>query len=587
MARPQPQPRSSLRWARAAYAVWLACALGCGGAERRFPLREALWVDPDMRPFSAPCRKDEDGERVCMPEPYVSPLVWDAADNTIFLPISGFFAVEQSGEAINVNSFDEVADSSWFQNRIGRRPLAQGALQRGACDRPQQLDPNDPDGSWLVDMGKQNGATPGFRVRTPAGGKFLLKADRAAVSERASAASVIGSRLYHAAGYYTPCERVIYIRKSLLELKPGLMATDNTGISRPFDRQALDTMLAHAAWRGDHVRLAASEWLPNPILGPFTYEGTRDDDPNDVVAHEDRRELRGGRLIAAWLNHFDSREQNTMNTWVSVSDRGKTESSGYIRHYYLDFSDSFGSEWDWDGISRRLGHSYYLDVGHVLEDFVTLGLLDRPWDRAHYTPGARIFGYFSARDFDPEAWRPGYPNPAFSRMTERDGAWMARILARFSPADLHGLVELADLSDPAHARFLEHTLYVRLQRILHRYFARVSPLADVALRGNELCARDLSRSARVYVESAYRYRALRTDHAQNTRPLPVRNVDQDFVCVPLGSSSVTRGLAYDAPTRYLTVEIHNGAARAPLQAHLYDLGPQLGYRLVGLERPEP
>jgi hypothetical protein len=557
-------------------------AFGCGGASPRFPPHDPLWVDRDDRPYSVPCSKDDDGERRCMPEEYVSPLIWDAVDNTVFLPISSFLGVERRGESVNVNSFDETPDSSWFQNRIGKRPVNRDELLRGACSESSALNPDDPDGSWLIDMGKQNGATPGFRVRTPGGGKFLLKADVAAVVERASAASVIGSRLYNAAGYYTPCERIIYVRPELFTLKPGLRSTDNSGVTRHFDAATLKRILANGAWRDGRVRLAASQWLPYPILGPFTYEGTRSDDPNDVVPHEDRRELRGGRLLAAWLNHFDSREQNTMSTWIAAGP-DKKSSPGHIRHYYLDFSDSFGSEWDWDGISRRLGHSYYLDAGDIVEDFFTLGLLDRPWDRARRTPGALLFGYYTARDFDPEAWKPGYPNPAFSNMTEHDGAWMARVIARFTPQDLHALVQLADFSDPKHAALLERALVDRQQLILRRYFARLSPLADATISGTELCAVDLSRRAHVYAPRAYRYRAVRSDSASSSAAesaasaLAVRSTRDDVICVQLGPAA--------AAPHYLTVRIHNGVTTGPLEAHMYALGRQ-GYRLVGVQRPE-
>jgi hypothetical protein len=39
------------------------------------------------------------------------------------------------------------------------------------------------------------------------------------------------------------------------------------------------------------------------------------------------------------------------------------------------------------------------------------------------------------------------------------------------------------------------------------------------------------------------------------------------------------------PSRYLVVTLDNGAAAFPLRAHLYDLGVERGFRLVGLERP--
>src|SRR5690348_3987487 len=102
---------------------------------------------------------------------------------------------------------------------------------------------------------------------------------------------------------------------------------------------------------------------------------------------------------------------------------------GYVRHYILDLGDSFGSVWSSQPLSKRLGYAYYQDFNYLALDFLTIGAIERPWERAQRDGG--IFNYFSARDFDPEEWRGGYPNPAFTRMTEADGAWMARIIARF------------------------------------------------------------------------------------------------------------------------------------------------------------
>jgi hypothetical protein len=196
---------------------------GCGGAVRRFPLRAPLQQDTDMRSFAAPCRpdpsKDDPKHQSCTPEPYVSSFAWDAADHTIFRPLTRVFAVDPGGEAVNVNAMDEVPDSSWFENRLGRRPLSMDEITKGPCKK--DLEPEGAkDGSWLIDKGKSDGATPGFRVKTESG-KFLLKGDFDAQPERPSAASAIGMRLYYAAGFHVSCDSVVYFKPSLLKLTPG------------------------------------------------------------------------------------------------------------------------------------------------------------------------------------------------------------------------------------------------------------------------------------------------------------------------------------------------------------------------------
>ena len=54
--------------------------------------------------------------------------------------------------------------------------------------------------------------------------------------------------------------------------------------------------------------------LPGKPLGGFRYHGTRPDDPNDVVPHEHRRELRALKVFAAWTNLVDMKAGNTLDT---------------------------------------------------------------------------------------------------------------------------------------------------------------------------------------------------------------------------------------------------------------------------------
>jgi hypothetical protein len=559
------------------------CLFACG--ERRFPARDPVWQDTDRTPVSVNCAErpnDDDPKHIaCTPEPYVSPLVWDAADNSVFRPLAKLFAVDPPGEARNVNAFDEVPDSAWFQNRIGKQRPSRDELLRGACAPEEMLNGETAArGSWVIDQGKPNGATPGFRIRVEGKRKFMLKTDSPEQPERPTAASAIGAAIYHAVGFNTSCEQIVYFDPAVFTLKPGLIAADNTGVKKPFDQHALAWVLSQAAKRGSLLRMQASAWLPGELLGPFRYEGTRPDDPNDVIPHEDRRDLRGARLLAAWLNHFDAREQNTMDSWIAADPKVKDSSPGYVRHYYLDTSDSFGSEWADDEISRRLGRSYLLDFGDIGADLVTFGAITRPWEEAKRTPGYELFGYYHYRDFDPEGWKNEYPNPAFSRAREHDNAWMARILARFERSDIEALVSLGKFSRPEHAEFLSEVLEQRLRKILDRYLLSLSPLADLRVEGDRLCATDLARRRSMRAQTAFRYRAsIERDDGESSLSVEVKPAGE--ICMSLPRPA---GRGGSSPA-YGIVHIDNGASRYELRAHLYDFGPGRGYKLVGIERP--
>jgi hypothetical protein len=560
----------------------------CASTYRPFPLRAPLRQDGDLRPVAVHCRtestKNDPHHVSCAPEVYESPIIWDGADNMVFRPLAESLGVIAQTEAANVNSFDEVPDSAWFTNRPSSRPVSIEELRLGACAPAQILEPDTAaDGSWVIDKGKANGSTAGFRVSIPGKGKYLFKAEEPDQPERPSAASVIGAAVYGTAGFNTSCEQIVYFKPSLLTLTPGLRSKGNFSAPTDFDRQALDKVLADCPHRDGLVRMQASAWLPGYLIGAFRYEGTRGDDPSDVVAHQNRRELRGGRLLAAWIDHHDAREQNTMDSWIAESKDPPDSSPGRVVHYYLDTSECLGSEWQWDEVSRRLGHSYIVDWGDLAADFVTLGIPVRPWDRVKHQPGLEIFGYFDVENFDPEGWKNEYANPAFSRMTERDGAWMARVLARFTPAMVKTLAEMGQFTNPAWTAYLAEVLEGRLERILNRYLTRLSPIAELHVEGTEkLCGIDVAEARAVREPDRFQYGARLVGGGE----APVTKLDGGRICAALPHVAPDGGSADGAPERYVRVRIDDGVAKGPLIAHLYDLGPTRGYVLVGVERPE-
>ncbi|MEM9072949.1 MAG: hypothetical protein AAGE52_30860 [Myxococcota bacterium] len=549
--------------------------LSCASEIRRFPLDEPMWRDEeDFRTFTP------------MPEEYFSPFAWDGADQMLFRPMSRFFQVDPARESVNVNAMDEVPDSSWFTNRLSRQRMTTEEIVRGSCEG-DPLDDNV--APWTITSAKPNGANPGFIMEDAQGRKFLLKFDGLQQPERATAADIMGSRMYYAAGYFAPCNRLVFFNREILEIADDA-EVEVLGDKRPMTWEMLEPMFARAPRLPDgRMRAASSQFLPGRPIGPWRYESTRDDDPNDVIPHEDRRELRGGYVIASWINHFDAREQNTLSMWIA-EENGR----GHVRHNYIDFGDSFGSLWAWDGISRRLGHASYFDIRTLMVDFVTLGILPRPWNKMRYGPAGETLGYFDDWYFEPDQWEPGYPNPAFLKASEHDNAWMGRILANLTPEHIEAIVNEAKVTNELTHNELVRILQGRHRRILRRWLGRLSPLTWPVLEEREdgvrLCLRDLAVSTDLieWENRPYWARAWRHAGGNDLEPVEVTGLSRqhpDRVCAPLPSTD-----ASESDPAYWIVDVAGqwGAEdddALPARVHLYQLGPRR-YRIVGLERPD-
>jgi hypothetical protein len=186
-------------------------------------------------------------------------------------------------------------------------------------------------------------------------------------------------------------------------------------------------------------RVHASKALPGLPVGVFTYHGTRGDDPNDVVPHEHRRELRALRVFAAWVNHHDVIAINTLDTLVRQGDQF------IVRHHLIDFGSTLGSA---ALRPRRFdhGHQYAVEPGNLLTNALSFGLHVRPFERVRYRDLPSV-GRFSADRFDPERWKPEVPNPAFLRARADDLFWGARRVMAFTDEMIRAAVASASCSD--------------------------------------------------------------------------------------------------------------------------------------------
>ncbi len=563
----------------------------CGQSVRRFPNAAPRWEDFDRN--HVPERPDD----------YYSGMIADAADKSLLRPLARLPYLPLPERARNVNALDEVPNSSWFQNRIGFHDLTPERVARAACGDTPSLDPTK---KWTIIAAKPNGAYPGFFIKAGEE-RYLLKFDSPVQPGRATSADVIGSKIYWAVGYNTPCNEIVHFQRNILEIDPGATAEDRYGKKHPITQEDIDAVLAKAYRSKDGVlRASASRFLPGKPLGPFKYQGRRGDDPNDRVRHEHRRELRANRILSAWLHHHDAREQNTLDVWVE--GQGKDESRDFIRHYMIDFGDCLGSRWFFDPLSKRFGHSYFVSGDQALVDIVTFGAYPRPWHHLEVNPEAEIFGYFNVEDFHPETWVTEYPNAAFSEMRFDDALWMARILSRFTREHIEAIVAEAKLENEHAEQYLVETLLGRRDVISREYFTEYAPLDEFRLvrrtsgdPTQSLCFEDLAVGGGIvdpkrtlYKGRFYGGRKLDQEMGWLQFSPDPQHPHRSCIQFPVGhkrpADLTPPGAPDDHPLRYgvLKIWIHQKPGVRPTSAihvFFYDMGPQRGFRLVGIERP--
>ncbi len=395
-------------------------------------------------------------------------------DSNVYDFVANTFAslgVRHDVRAQNVNTIGEVPDSSWFVNRMGQRTLSIAELVRGP-DRFESVSLN----GWKVSGGKSSGLQPGFRMTDPSGRLHQIELDPPSNPEMATGAEIIGTAFYHAFGYHTVEVYIAELDPATIEIAPTARITDPlVGERRPLTRRDVNDVLSRGARMANgRYRVLVSKFADGAPLGNFRYYGTRPDDPNDIVPHEDRRELRAARVFGAWLNHDDSRGVNSLDMLQTDGSRR------YVKHYMFDFGSIMGSGTVFPQ-RHRAGNEYILDWAPGWLTLATLGLYTRDWLHIDYPDAPSSVGRFEGHSFDPLAWLPEYPNTAFDNMRADDAFWAARIVSGFSDTSIRAIVEKARYSDPRATDYITATLIARRDKVLKAWLTGLNPLVDFAL----------------------------------------------------------------------------------------------------------
>ncbi len=429
-------------------------------ALRFFP-DDPLWVDVDMLVDASHVKAQELSQS------------YDFIENTFALK-----GDRRDVRAMNVNTLDEVPDSSWFTNRIGLRPLDNIELARG---------PNSVEAlraaAWTIVAGKNTGLQPGFRAVITGGNDaqlYQLEFDPPGHPQLATGAEMIGTLLYHALGYNVVENYIVYVDPATLTIDPRATYRDRDGRVQPFTPDTLERVFWRAARSADGTyRALASRFAPGKPAGQFRYYGTRHDDPNDIYPHEHRRELRAARVFAAWVNHDDSRANNTLDM---IEGDGAQSA---LRHYMFDFGSIMGSGTTGPDTARS-GRAYLIDGPTAWRVLRTFGLWAPAWARRYIAPYHPSVGPFTADGFVPGDWKAEYPNTAFLNMRPDDAFWGARRVAAFSDDQLRLIAAQGRYSDPAATAQVAQALIGRRDLIARAWLTTVTPLVSPTLEDGRL-----------------------------------------------------------------------------------------------------
>jgi len=528
-----------------------------------------------MRP-SAAAPKFYDDDPIAVDRPTQDATQVKATDVRLFVDLTSNiargFSVVAPRRAANLNTVDEVPDSSWYTNRLGRVGITpeQMAVGPNTTDGPAA-------GRWTVTSSKSDGVTPGFTIKDARGDRWFLKFDPPGYRGMATGTEVAVTKLMWALGYNVPENHIAYLNRDQLAVGAEATFTTAGGAKRALRASDIDRLLQKADREPDgRYRVVASRALAGKPVGRIRFMGVRADDPNDVVPHEDRRELRGYSVFAAWLNHVDAKAINSLDTLVTENGRS------YVRHHLIDFGSALGS----GGVAPAehwAGSQYLIQPGDIGRQLVGFGFSFPRWHTERFYE-ARSIGRLQADNtrFNPDLWRPRVPNQAFLHARKDDKFWAAQRLTALTTDLLRAAVHAGDFGDPASEEFLVRALAERRDAIGRAYLTAVNPIVDPALDGNAtLTFRNAAVDAGVAAApEGYRASWSTFDNATGETTLIADTTSRN------AHFNAPAGLP-EAPGAFIEVRLsavdgHLPSWTAPVHAYFRHLAG--GWKLVGFER---
>ncbi len=315
--------------------ILLCLATSAFARELRYP--PARWVaDNDRVPFLLPPPPRQDDLNGLIRAPYnpLESFLRDAGQDlqtyiTMASSVSRVSTQHLPGlhaEADDTNNFDEVADSTWFTNRIGRAGVRAEELEAQVTRCRSAF----PSSATIIAAGVGR-ERPSLLIEDQHGIRFAIHPDPIKAPGSVSAPATAAALILWAAGYpVTDTCRISFDRsKATVDAKAVLVG--EYGKKTPLTATELNLLFKEFPSTMSAVAMRIPDGL---IFGPSSFTGERFGDRNERLRRQDRRELRGLRTFSAFIGWVTISERS----WLDVFSTAQPE-PGFFTHHLFNLTE--------------------------------------------------------------------------------------------------------------------------------------------------------------------------------------------------------------------------------------------------------
>lgn len=432
--------------ARRALLILVGLGLVCPGTAAtpyRFTTDEPVWTVQDTKPIPEPGGRGENRYH-------------NFIDGYWLRPLNDALGLRRQVDAQDLNSMEEVPGSSWFTPRLGNHPMTPEVVGRG----PLVAGVLRASAALPVVAARVDGSEPFVVIEETTGRQCVLVFDDPRYPEMRTAATVIANRVLYAAGYHVLESFITEVDPATLAVADDARKIGEFGGDSDLGEGDLAKLLERLESGETALRVAACRLPGGTPKGGFAAKGRRGDDPNDQIPHENRRSLRGLRVLCSWIDLTRMRSDRTLDVYLSEGE--------YLRHHLVGLGLSLGARLQAPHPFGTEGRESYWEMGRWFTNIFKLGFGPSYQDRPAEQRFAGV-GSFEARGFDPPAWKPAYRFEPFANTGWADAFWAAKIVASFTDEHLSAAVSAGHISDPAARAYLTGTLVERRDRIAAAY----------------------------------------------------------------------------------------------------------------------